>query len=173
MSNWNMSILDADEVYALLQKKIAELKAVVDVLDSVQRYIGVATTVLTDGATTNPIEINGASVIAINGDAAIYNGNDFVFNGTIWQAVPQAFGALAYKNSASGDYTPAGTVSVTKTKDTITEVSSVGSLPSFSYDSQTETVSFNAGSLPMTSDTDVVTDASASFSGTAATITVE
>lgn len=106
MSNWNMSILDADEVYALLQKKITELKAVVDVLDSVQRYIGVTTTVLTDGATTNPIEINGASVTAINGDAAIYNGNDFVFNGTIWQAVPQAFGALAYKNSASGTLTP-------------------------------------------------------------------
>lgn len=106
MSNWNMSILDADEVYALLQKKITELKAVVDVLDSVQRYIGVTTTTLTDGATTNPIEINGASVTAINGDAAIYNGSDFVFNGTIWQAIPQAFGALAYKNSAMGTLTP-------------------------------------------------------------------
>lgn len=153
MSNWNMSILDADEVYALLQKKITELKAVVDVLDSVQRYIGVTTTVLTDGATTNPIEINGASVTAINGDAAIYNGNDFVFNGTIWQAVPQAFGALAYKNSASGSYTPAGTVSITP-----------GTLPSISYDGNTETLAFDAGSLP---------GSTGSFSGTAATITVE
>lgn len=153
MSNWNMSILDADEVYALLQKKIAELKAVVDVLDSVQRYIGVTTTVLTDGATTNPIEINGTSVTAINGDAAIYNGSDFVFNGTIWQEVPDAFGALAYKNSASGDYTPAGTVSITP-----------GTLPSVSYDSNTETLTFNAGSLP---------SSTGSFSGTAATITVE
>jgi len=158
-----------------LNATIEELQNTVDILTSIKRYIGVTTTVLYDKATTNPITINGVSVTAVNGDAVMSGDQDFVWNGTngYWDAVPNAFGALAYKNSASGDYTPAGTVSVTKTTDTITEVASVGSLPSFSYDPQTETVSFNAGSLPMTSDTNVVTDASATFSGTQTTITVE
>ena len=143
-------------------------------LSIIHRDLGVTTTQLYDGATTNPILIDGVSTTAVEGDLVFYNGEDFVYNNEgVWLSVTSAFGALAYKSSASGSYTPAGTVSVTKTTDTITEVASVGSLPTFSYDSQTETVSFNAGSLPTTSNTDVVTDASATFSGTQATITVE
>lgn len=112
MSYNNMSLLDADEVYAILQSRMGEIQSVVDILSSIQRYIGVTTTVLTDGATTNPILIDGESVTVNPGDAAIYNGEDFVFNGEIWQSVPDALGALAYKNSAKGEFTPAGTISV-------------------------------------------------------------
>lgn len=59
----------------------------VDVLSSVKRYIGVTTTVLTEGTTTNPIIIDGQSITVINGDAATYNGVDFAFNGEIWQEI--------------------------------------------------------------------------------------
>lgn len=117
MSYNNMSLLDADEVYAILQSRIGEIQSVVDILSSIQRYIGVTTTVLTDGATTNPILIDGESVTAVSGDAVIYNGEDFVFNGEIWQSVPDALGALAYKNSAKGEFTPAGTISVNAVVD--------------------------------------------------------
>ena len=51
MSYNNMSLLDADEVYAILQSRMGEIQSVVDILSSIQRYIGVTTTVLTDGAT--------------------------------------------------------------------------------------------------------------------------
>lgn len=50
------------------------------------KYIGVTTTALTDGATTNPITIDGDTVTATNGNVALYSGDAFVFNGTIWQA---------------------------------------------------------------------------------------
>lgn len=49
-------------------------------------YIGVTTTALSDGATTNPITIDGDTVTATNGNVALYGGDAFVFNGTIWQA---------------------------------------------------------------------------------------
>ena len=58
------------------------------------KYIGVTTTALTDGATTNPITIDGDTVTATNGDVALYGGDAFVFNGTIWQsssAISQIF----------------------------------------------------------------------------------
>ena len=58
------------------------------------KYIGVTTTALTDGATTNPITIDGDTVTATNGNVALYGGDAFVFNGTIWQsssAISQIF----------------------------------------------------------------------------------
>ena len=51
------------------------------------RYLGVTTTVLTDGAATNPITINGTSVTAREADWAIYGSSDYIFNGTTWQEV--------------------------------------------------------------------------------------
>ena len=91
-----------------LNATIEELQNTVDILTSIKRYIGVTTTVLYDKATTNPITINGVSVTAVNGDAVMSGAQDFVWNGTggYWDAVPNAFGALAYKNSATGTLAP-------------------------------------------------------------------
>lgn len=50
-------------------------------------YLGVTTTSLTDGATTNPIVINGNNVTAKSSDWAVSNSKDFIFNGSIWQEV--------------------------------------------------------------------------------------
>ena len=57
----------------------------IDALVNAKDWIGVTTTPLYDGATTNPITINGASVTAVNGDMTSYNSVEFIFNGTTWQ----------------------------------------------------------------------------------------
>ena len=161
-----------------------EVKNTVDILSSIQRYVGVTTTELSDGATTNPILIDGESVTAVSGDAVLYNGEDFVFNGEIWQSVPDALGALAYKSSASGDYTPQGTISkpdliVGFTETDVTVLSSVGTLPTLTYDANAESLTFEQGTLPTKGYqtirwvSSVEVEDAPTFTGTAATITVE
>ena len=75
-------------------------------------WLGVTTTPLTDGASTNPILINGESVTAETGNITSYENAEFIFNGTVWQEFGNmgALGELAYKDNASTNYTPAGTV---------------------------------------------------------------
>ena len=74
---------------------------------------GVTTTPLEDEATTNPITINGESYTAVNQDAVFYGKKEFVFDGTKWHEFGDmsGLGDLATKDSASGSFTPAGTVS--------------------------------------------------------------
>ena len=49
-------------------------------------FIGITTTAITDGATTNPITVNGESYTAVFGDIVIYNSSEFIFDGTTWSA---------------------------------------------------------------------------------------
>lgn len=146
-------------------------------------WIGVTTTELTDGATTNPITVGGQSVTARTGGTVQYNGDEFVFNGTAWQYLGRAdFGALAFVDTASGSYTPAGIISgieidITPTTTTVAGVQSVGSLPVFTYSGTTLT--YTPGTLPAATEAvTVVTDVSGeatgtpTFTGTPATITV-
>ena len=74
---------------------------------------GQCTTALTDMATTNPIVISGEDYTAVKGDAVLYNNKEFVFDGTYWHEFGDitGLGDLAFKNSATGSFTPAGTVS--------------------------------------------------------------
>lgn len=74
---------------------------------------GTTTTALTDESTTNPITINGESYTAVNQDAVFYGKKEFVFDGTMWHEFGDmsGLGELATKDSASGSFTPAGTVS--------------------------------------------------------------
>lgn len=83
----------------------------IDEMSGYTDFLGVTTTALTDGATTNPITINGSSVTAVKGNIVTYGSAEFIWNGTAWQAFGDlsGLGALAYKNSASG------TVAVPKT----------------------------------------------------------
>lgn len=141
-------------------------------------WMGVTTTALTDGATTNPITIGGEPVEASVGGMAQYDGVEFVFNGTAWQELGHGnFGALAFKSSATGSFTPTGSVAITKGSDvttTVNSIDSVGTLPNFTASG--ETLVFNAGTLPTKGvDTTVVTASgtdTATFSGTAGTVTV-
>ena len=163
--------------------KDAEARELIEQIGHAIYWIGVTTDALTDGATTNPITVNGESVTAKLGGMASYQGSEFVWNGSAWQEMGKNnFGALAFKSSASGDYTPAGTVNVTQGTDTtasVTPFGSAGTLPDayFTVSGETATFNWSAGTLPEAGTAvDVVTAAgavSATFSGTAATITVE
>lgn len=149
---------------------------------------GTTTTPLTDEATTNPITINGESYTAVNQDAVFYGKKEFVFDGTMWHEFGDmsGLGDLAMKDSASGSFTPSGSVSaptitVTPTTANIDGIDSVGTLPSLSMTVSSEnlTVAFSAGSLPTKASTvAAMTGASAeasapTFTGTAGTVTVE
>ncbi len=76
-------------------------------------FKGETTTVLTDGSITTVIKINGEDVTAQRGYLVIYSSKEFVFDGTKWIELGDlsALGDLAWKDSATGSYTPAGTVS--------------------------------------------------------------
>lgn len=91
---------------ATARELIADLQAYTD-------YLGVTTTALTDGATTNPIKIDGENVTAVKGNIVNYNAAEFIFNGTAWQLFGDlsGLGSLAFKNSATGTITPRGSVS--------------------------------------------------------------
>ena len=75
--------------------------------------VGATTTAITDGATTNPITINGESYTAVNQDAVIYGNKEFVFDGTNWHELGDlsGLGDMATADTASASYTPAGSVS--------------------------------------------------------------
>lgn len=91
---------------------------VVEIKDEVARaaqesgmhYIGVTTSDISDGSTTATITINGDSVTAVAGDIVTKGSKEFLFDGTTWHEMGDlsTLGALAYKASASGDYTPDG-----------------------------------------------------------------
>lgn len=114
---------------------------------------GITTTPLTDGATTNPITIDGESVTCVAGDETSYNETEFIFNGTKWQEYGNlsGLGALAYKDTASGSVTAEGTVSkpsvtVTPTTENIPNVTNVGSMPTYTVSGEKLTIS--SGSAP-------------------------
>lgn len=150
----------------------------IESLGQVLYWIGVTTTALTNGASTNPITVDNKSVTAKEGGMAQYDGEEFIFNGTVWQSVGKAnFGSLAFKNSASGSYTPTGSVSIQKAEDTkvtVNSITAVGTLPSCTVSG--ETVVFNAGTLPTKGANQSVVSATgavtASFTGNQSTVTV-
>ena len=151
-------------------------------------FIGVTTTALTDGSTTNPITIGGESVSAINGCIVIYDTKEFIWvdSDTSWHLLGSAdeFGTLAYKNSASGSYTPAGTVSkptftgsssnvtITSTANNSGNYQPAGTVskPSFTGASMTSTGAFTPeGSVTVT--TNATTNKTATVSKTTGTAT--
>lgn len=115
MADLKKITLPSGTTYNLVDQGARDLIAQIE---SGTGWLGVTTTALTDGATTNPIMVNGESVTAKAGNLTSYGAKEFIFNGTVWQELGDMsmLGELAYKNSASGSYTPAGTV----TKPTFT-----------------------------------------------------
>ena len=78
---------------------------------------GYTTSELVDGSTTNPVTIGGESVTCAAGDVVAIQGGtgeadlEFVWSGSKWQEYGStgSLKALAFKDSASTTYTPAGT----------------------------------------------------------------
>ena len=153
-------------------------------------FLGETTTPISDLSTTNPVSINGENKTAVNGSLVVYQKKEFLFDGTQWIELGDltALGALATKDSASGTFTPSGSVSAPSisvnqagSTTTVNSITDVGSLPAFGATVSNEvlTLSWNAGSLPTKgANTTVKTgDASytasqPSFTGSAETVTV-
>lgn len=159
-----------------VQYDIKDAQAWADIADikssitGAMHWAGFTTTALTDGATTNPIVIDGENYTAKAGDVVAIEGDtyeeekEFVFNGTKWQKMGPAgsFKALAFKDSATGDVTCAGSNAASAvsfsgtTSETVLKAIddeavapsftegafSAGTLPSFTEGA------FSAGSLP-------------------------
>lgn len=128
-------------------------------------FMGETSTALTDGSTTKSIVINSATVTAVKGYLVVYNSKEFVFDGEKWIEMGDLslIGDLGWKDSASGNFTPTGSVSQ----------------PTFSGNEMTSTGNFTpTGSVGLTSAASTSTGAvgyiseigTKSFSGTAATI---
>ena len=171
----------------------AGARELIEALEAYTDYLGVTTTELSDGATTNPITVNGESVTAKKGNIVNYGSKEFIFNGTAWQEFGDlsALGDLAYADEVEATYTPAGTVStptITVTPSTATVLGSVttaGTVPTCTlptFEVQNEVLvltagSFSAGAMPTFGEATVLNGASAAldaaptFTGTEATIT--
>ena len=92
----------------------ASIAAITSSLAGGVSLIGETTTALTDqSATPTTISVNGQDVSVIKGNLVIYSKKEFLWDGTKWHELGDlgAFKALAYKDTASASYTPAGTVS--------------------------------------------------------------
>ena len=165
--------------------KDAQARADIAELESYTDYLGVTTTELTDGATTNPITINGESVEVKKGNIVNYGSKEFIFNGTAWQEFGDlsGLGDLAFEDTAEGQFTPHGTVSQPTASvagsgtATVNSITNVGTLPTATVTG--ETLVFTAGTLP-TKGEDVsvltsvgtITVTQPTFTGTEETVTV-
>lgn len=142
-------------------------------------FVGITTTALTDGNTTNPIIVNGESITVGAGGVAVYQSKEFIWTGSAWQEFGDltGLGLLAYKNSASGSYTPNGTISaptITLTgSDDVDIVSSISGTPiSASYASGTVIFTNLTVSTESTPTSWEATATAPTFTGTTQTITV-
>lgn len=99
--------------------KDKEAREKIDALSSATHFIGKTTSAMTDGH-TGDVVIGGETITPQRGDI-VYAENgglsgeevEFIFNGSKWQELGSTgnLKALAFKDEASTDYTPAGTVS--------------------------------------------------------------
>jgi len=95
------------------EKRISDVESAVAALSNATHWLGITTTTLSDGSTTNPVTINGQSVTAVSGDIVQANGGaEYIFNGTAWQELGTSIGTLkafAYVDTGTVTITPAGT----------------------------------------------------------------
>ena len=125
MANIKQITLPSGTTYDIVDQGARDL---IEELSGYTAFLGVTTTALTDGSTTNPITIGGQSVTAVTGNIVTYGSKEFIFNGTAWQEFGDlsALGDLAYADTASASYKPAGSVSVGTTTATPTITLSAG-----------------------------------------------
>lgn len=156
------------------EKRISDAETAIAALSNATHWLGITTTTLSDGATTNPITINGASVTAVSGDIVQdSNGEEYIFNGTAWQKFGGSIGTLgnmAYVDTGTVTLTPAGSVSTPTIS--VSSAGSTGTVKEPSYSVSNEVLT-----ITLTDKTFKTGDASysstqPSFTGTEATHTV-
>ena len=158
----------------------ADIAAISGAIAGGVTFMGETTTPLHDGDTTTQIIIkgSGSAVTAIKGWLVVYGEKEFIFDGTQWLEFGDIGGlrALAYKDSASGSYTPAGTVSQPTFSGTASAISltieadasgnytpaGTVSQPTFTGSSTTSTGTFTpSGSVSLTNSNQTATVAPA------------
>lgn len=151
---------------------IADLK---EIVKGGVHYIGKSKTEIADGSTTLTIIIDdgteeGAQVTAKAGDLVIYASKEFVCDGTKWNEFGDitGLGELAFADSATGSYTPAGTVTNDAIADKTYELTG-----SFSGTEKTISPSLTLNDVTGVTGTFTGTEltATAGFSGTETTLT--
>lgn len=156
-------------------------------------YLGVTTTQLVDGVTTNPkVTINGEEKTAAAGGLVTVENSkkEFIYNGTVWQELGDmdlsGLGKMAKADTASGSFTPTGTItepttSIELNTTTINGMATAGELPVWtaSVASETLTIGWSGGALPTSQGEQTVatsvksaTTTAPTFNGSQATITV-
>ena len=92
------------------------------------KYIGVTTTSLTDDSTTSSIQIGDDSITPKQGDLVIYDKLEFIYDGKKWHEFGStgSLKALAFKDNATGNFTPTGTVTAPTFEGTSDTVSVTG-----------------------------------------------
>lgn len=189
MADISKFVLPNGEAYDI---KDAVARAAIGTISGAMTYLGTTTTAISDGSTTTPITIGGKTVVPAAGDVVIYGNSEYVWSDT--ESKWREFGstgslkALAFKDSASGSYTPAGTVSAPEVSVSVNTTSvkpfgSAGTLPSCTLPQMTATVSgetltlgwtagsFDAGTLPSAGTTTTVATGIKSATATAPTFT--
>lgn len=143
------------------QYDLKDAEARQDILDikssitGAMHWAGYTTTALSDGATTNPIIIDGESYTAKAGDVVAYDNGEkemeYAFNGTKWQELGStgSIKALAFKDSATGDVAISGSnaasavsFSGTASETVLKGIDSAAVAPSFTEGA------FSQGTLP-------------------------
>lgn len=187
---WKIA-LPSGNVYELKDKYARDLIAQ---LLNFDHYLGVTTTALVEDDTTNPIIISGESVTAVAGDVVTLSSDnsEMIFNSLgKWQkfGTLSGLGLLAYKDNASGIYTPEGTVSqpsfsngsctpngsvsyVELNTKTVKQFKTAGSMPTYTVSN--ETLMISAGEVPTGEDVTVgdgTVKTQPSFTGTASSVT--
>lgn len=187
---WKIT-LPSGNTYELKDKYARDLIAQ---LLNFNHYLGVTTTELVEDDTTNPITISGESVTATEGDVVTLSSDnsEMIFNSLgKWQkfGTLSGLGLLAYKDSASGTYTPTGTVSqpsfsngsctpngsvsnVELNTKTVKQFKTAGSMPTYTVSNETLTIS--AGEVPTGEDVTVgdgTVKTQPSFTGSTSSVT--
>lgn len=83
--------------------------------------VGETTTTLTDGATTNPIVVDGQSYTAQPNDAVLYGNKEFLFTGTRWREFGDLSGLASKDIGAMTGYAKAATGSAIAPTDTLNQ----------------------------------------------------
>ena len=149
--------------------KDATARNTISQLTNATRWLGTTTTQLSDGSETAIVSIGGASTTAVAGDIVGYDDKEFIFNGTKWQEFGStgSLKALAFKDSASGSFTPSGSVSTPSFTGSSGSVS-VSGTPAGSISVGTGTANYTPGgtigtpeiSVTLTTDTKYVATSS-------------
>lgn len=102
-----------DGVTSGAEKRLADAEDAISSLSNATHWLGITTTSISDGSSTNPIVIGGETVTAVAGDIVQdSHGSEFIFNGTVWQEFGSSIGTLkafAYVDTGSVTIKPKGT----------------------------------------------------------------